>query len=90
MAVKPKTGRAVIWTNMNPDGSKHLETAHAALPPHGENAEKWVIQLWFRPYRMHPIKEQLQPRQAIPGIPLSGNEELPAGTWIPSETAGLN
>jgi prolyl 4-hydroxylase len=88
VAVKPKTGRAVIWTNMNPDGSKHLETAHAALPPHGENAEKWVIQLWFRPYRMHPIKEQLQPRQATPGIPLTGNEKLPAGTWIPSETAG--
>jgi prolyl 4-hydroxylase len=87
VAVKPKTGRAVVWTNMNPDGSKHMETAHAALPPHGEDVEKWVIQLWFRPYQIHPIKKPLQPRQTVPGVPLSGDEELPPGTWIPSQSS---
>jgi prolyl 4-hydroxylase len=81
LAVKPTAGRAVIWTNVNPDGSKHLETVHAALPPRGENAEKWVIQLWFRPYRMMPIANPLQPRQIAAGTPLSGSETLPVGLW---------
>jgi len=84
IAVKPTAGRAVIWTNMNPDGSKHLETAHAALPPRGAEAEKWVIQLWFRPYQMYPIRETLKPLQTTSGEPLRGDEALPDGTWIPS------
>jgi prolyl 4-hydroxylase len=85
-AVKPTAGRAVCWTNMNPDGSPHLETMHAALPPVGKNTEKWVIQLWFRPYRMHPIQSQLEARQARPGKALTGQEHLPEGVWTPSET----
>lgn len=80
VAVKPKTGRAVIWTNVNPDGSKHLETLHAALPPHGEGVEKWVIQLWFRPYKMNPVKEAVVPLQTATGVPLRGDEPLPIGT----------
>jgi len=84
LAVKPKTGRAVIWTNMNPDGSKHLETVHAALPPRGAEVEKWVIQLWFRPYRMNPIEQPLESLQNKSGIPLRGDEELPSGTWVPA------
>lgn len=91
VAVRPKAGRAVIWTNVNPDGSKHLETLHAALPPRGEGAEKWVIQLWFRPYKMIPIPEQLPPLQVATGKPLKGDEQLPPGTTVlsgnkPSET----
>lgn len=72
---------------MNPDGSPHLETLHAALPPEGEESEKWVIQLWFRPYTMHPIKLNLDALQSRPGQALTGNEELPAGVWIPGQTA---
>ncbi len=45
IAVQPKAGRAVIWTNTNPDGTTHPETVHAALPPRGKGTEKWVIQL---------------------------------------------
>ena len=71
VAVKPKQGRAVCWTNTNPDGSVHRETLHAALPPEGEDAEKWVIQLWFRPYRMHKIKPKLEPLQTQAGVPLA-------------------
>ncbi len=84
VAVKPTQGRAVCWTNMNPDGSPHLETLHAALPPEGENVEKWVIQLWFRPYQMHPIQSKLEPLQARQGQPLTGDESLPDGVWFPS------
>ena len=85
VAVKPKAGRAVCWTNTNPDGTVHRETLHAALPPEGEDAEKWVIQLWFRPYRMYRIEPKLEPLQARDGVPLTGDESLPPGTWIPSE-----
>ena len=84
VAVRPKQGRAVCWTNMNPDGSAHMETLHAALPPEGADAEKWVIQLWFRPYRMHSIAAELEARQARPGKPLSGAENLPDGVWFPA------
>jgi prolyl 4-hydroxylase len=79
IAVQPKAGRAVIWTNVNPDGSKHLETLHAALPPRGEGIEKWVIQLWFRPYKMTPVKRALRALQTTAGIPLKGEETLPPG-----------
>jgi prolyl 4-hydroxylase len=85
IAVQPKMGRAIVWTNMNPDGSKHLETLHAALPPRGADTEKWVIQLWFRPYRMHPIRESLQPLQATPGVPLKSGAEMLPGTWVISD-----
>ena len=85
IAVKPKLGRAVCWTNMNPDGTQHMETLHAALPPTGEGTEKWVIQLWFRPYLMHAIKEPLKELQSRPGNPLTGKETLPEGVWFPSQ-----
>jgi hypothetical protein len=87
IASQPTVGRAVTWTNMNPDGTWHRETLHAALPPVGKDTEKWVIQLWFRPYEMHPIKEPLEALQAKPGIPLTGNETLPDGLWFPSQQA---
>jgi len=85
VAVKPKLGRAVCWTNTNPDGSVHHETMHAALPPQGEDTEKWVTQLWFRPYRMHRIHDELEPLQTRPGRPLTGSEHLPEGIWMPSQ-----
>jgi prolyl 4-hydroxylase len=90
IAVQPKAGRAVIWTNMNPDGSTHSETVHAALPPKGDDVEKWVIQLWFRPYRLSPVHEKLKALQSIPGERLKGDETLPSGTWIPSFAKGAN
>lgn len=84
VAIKPKLGRAVCWTNTNPDGSVHHETMHAALPPQGADTEKWVTQIWFRPYRMHKIQHQLQPLQAKPGHPLNGSEQMPEGIWMPT------
>lgn len=82
IAVRPKAGRAVIWTNINPDGSQHLETLHAALPPRGTGTEKWVIQLWFRPYKMTPVKRALRGMQVATGAALKGDEDLPPGTAI--------
>ena len=85
IGVKPKLGRAVIWTNTNPDGSHHSETRHEAMPV-SNGGEKWVIQLWFRKYKMISVPESniLTP-QTKPGEPLSGREELPPGAWAPGD-----
>jgi prolyl 4-hydroxylase len=85
IGIRPKLGRAVIWTNTNPDGSKHSETVHEALPV-APGHEKWVIQLWFRAYAMIGIssKSILAP-QAMRGRPLTGNETLPQGAFAPGE-----
>jgi hypothetical protein len=76
--VQPEAGRAVCWTNMDPDGSEHNETSHAALPiqPGGE---KWVIQFWFHPYKMFDAVD-IEVPQATPGVPLSKDYKFPPGT----------
>jgi prolyl 4-hydroxylase len=85
IGVKPKLGRAVIWTNTNPDGSYHQETRHEALPVKN-GGEKWVIQLWFRKYPMISIPDSLiETPQTVRGKALTGKEILPAGAWAPGE-----
>jgi hypothetical protein len=74
IAVRPVTGRAVFWTNTNPDGSNHYEAMHAALPP--IDAEKWVVQLWFRPYKMFSTQHELPALQTRAGVALTGREKL--------------
>jgi len=54
LAVRPRLGRAVSWTNRNPDGVGHPETRHEALPV-AEGSVKWAIQLWFRRYPLLPF-----------------------------------
>lgn len=80
VGVRPRRGRAVIWTNTNPDGSHHPETRHEALPVH--SGEKWAIQLWFRNYAMMPQPEPTEPApQVRTGQALDGTEALPDGAW---------
>jgi hypothetical protein len=87
IGVKPKLGRAVIWTNTNPDGSTHEETSHEAMPVKN-GGEKWAIQLWFRKYPMTGIPDLLvEAPQSRQGEPLKGSESLPAGAWAPGEVA---
>ena len=43
---KPKMGRAIIWNNLNKDGSINTKTVHAGLPI--KKGEKNIITLWFR------------------------------------------
>ncbi|MDP6437723.1 MAG: 2OG-Fe(II) oxygenase [Gammaproteobacteria bacterium] len=82
VAMRPWKGRAACWTNINPDGSIHRETLHAALPIEDEDAEKWVMQVWFRPYKMHKLHQKLDSLQSGRGQPLSSNDELPDGVWL--------
>ena len=75
--VQPKLGRAVSWTNLNPDRSAHHETSHAALPVKA-GGEKWAIQFWFHPYKMlDPV--DLVPPQAAAGQPIRPDDTLPDG-----------
>ena len=86
LSVQPKLGRAIVWANKNPDGSVHHETRHAALPV-SDHAEKWVIQLWFRRYKMFdpPNGGHLTAIPTAIGKPLQGHERLPEGiTMLPS------
>jgi hypothetical protein len=76
--VQPRVGRAVAWTNINPDGSFHPETSHAAMPVNA-GAEKWVINFWFRPYKMFNEIDCIEPQTAS-GTPLSETDQLPDGT----------
>jgi prolyl 4-hydroxylase len=85
IGVRPKCGRAVIWTNRNPDGSVHPEAMHEAMPV-AEGSVKWVIQLWFRGYKMIAVpKTSFDTPQAKRGLPLKGDEELPQGAWAPGK-----
>jgi hypothetical protein len=61
----PKLGRAVCWVNTDPDGTRHPESHHGALPPVGADTEKWVMQLWFRGY---PAARRTPTPIAQPGI----------------------
>lgn len=85
IGVRPKCGRAVVWTNKNPDGSVHPESMHEALPVTGDGI-KWVIQLWFRRYPMIAVpKTSFDVPQARRGLPLKGDEVLPDGAWAPGK-----
>jgi hypothetical protein len=75
--VQPKLGRAVSWTNLNPDRSPHLETSHAALPVKA-GGEKWTIQFWFHPYKMFAAID-FRPPQTATGKPLDATAVLPEG-----------
>ena len=44
--IKPKTGRAVVWLNILPDGNGDNDTLHWGTPV--EKGEKLIITKWFR------------------------------------------
>lgn len=44
--VKPKAGRAVIWNNLNKDGTVNPATMHHGMPV--EEGQKIIITKWFR------------------------------------------
>lgn len=85
VGVRPRLGRAVIWTNTNPDGSHHPETRHEALPVTNDG-EKWAIQLWFRAYELLDIPARMATTpQTRPGQALTGSETVPSGAWAVGE-----
>ncbi len=88
LGVTPKCGRAVSWTNRNPDRSPHPETTHEALAV-AEGSEKWVIQLRFRRYELiSPADEFPSPPDYQAQIPLPVDTVLPDGVRRLSPGAG--
>lgn len=47
-----RTGDALVFTNMHPDGSADRRTRHAGLPP--VSGEKWLYSVWIRE-REYPL-----------------------------------
>ena len=49
-----RTGDAVVFSNVLPDGSPDFNTVHAGLPP--SSGRKWVLSQWMRnkPYQYRP------------------------------------
>jgi hypothetical protein len=85
IGVRPRCGRAVMWANTNPDGTRHPEVLHEALPV-APGATKWTIQLWFRNYKMIDTpRTSCDTPQTERGLPLTGEEILPAGAWAPGD-----
>ncbi len=88
LAATPKLGRAISWTNRNPDGTPHPETTHEALPV-AEGAEKWAIQLWFRRYELiSPATDLPVPPVFDASGPVSETADLPDGVRRLSTEAG--
>ncbi len=79
LLARPKLGRAICWVNTDPDGTRHPESHHAALPPVGDGVEKWVVQLWFRAYPATPQTPRPQARAGVQGQPLQPDDVLPDG-----------
>jgi len=81
IGVSPKLGRAVTWTNRNPDGTGHPETVHEALPVK-EDGEKWAIQLWFRRYELIPdARNEIPMADPEPVTTLAADSVLPDGVF---------
>jgi len=86
LLLKPKCGRAACWIITNPDGSRHFETWHAALPPKGKDTEKWMMQMWFRAYPTQNTQAIIpDPPQYKTGHRLNGDEPLPPGAFAPGD-----
>jgi len=51
LKIAPEPGRAIVFDNLQPDGSPDLDSLHAGLPV--RRGEKWLATLWLRqrPYR---------------------------------------
>ena len=81
VAVRPRVGRAVSWTNKNPDGSGHMENSHAAYPV-TNGGEKWVIQFWFHRHPMVKPLADLAAPQVSSGVPLEETDALPDGVSL--------
>ena len=85
LLVHPKLGRAVCWVNTDPDGARHPETHHAALPPVGADTEKWVVQLWFRGYPASLKTPKPIARPGIVGKRLTQADVLPDGVCLSAD-----
>jgi len=66
IAVRPKTGMALLWNNLNADGSPNLATKHCGEPV--TRGHKVIITKWFRVHGDGPVLDE-SAYGAKPGVP---------------------
>jgi len=66
IAVRPKTGMALLWNNLNADGSPNLATKHCGEPV--TRGHKVIITKWFRVHGDGPVLDE-SAYGARPGAP---------------------
>ena len=61
ISVWPRAGDALLWSNVNLDGSPNPASLHAGLPPSGDK-EKVAINVWVadRPFETHTLERALR------------------------------
>lgn len=48
LKIKPKVGRAIMWWNVNEDGTLDKDTFHEGCDPTVAGEEKWIFTKWIR------------------------------------------
>jgi len=69
LLIKPSTGKAICWRNMNPNGVLNSSTLHSGLPP--TKGHKYIITKWFRekPVGIQAERKQKQIFSSIDDLP---------------------
>jgi len=52
---KPKTGMAIIWKNLNSDGTGNRSALHAGRPV--TKGKKYILTRWFKEYEVNQVPE---------------------------------
>ena len=63
---KPKAGDALLWNNLNEDGTENYWTSHQAVPP--ESGKKYIVTQW---YRQQAYRDAEKPSYEVPDDRLS-------------------
>lgn len=74
---KPKTGMAVIWKNLNHDGSGNRFALHAGRPV--TKGKKYILTRWFRQYEENEVPEDFLKK--ISSVNINTTTELPQKTF---------
>jgi prolyl 4-hydroxylase len=68
---KPKTGMAVIWKNLNEDGTGNRLALHAGRPV--LSGKKYILTRWFRQYEENKVPEDFIKKISSLNITTSGD-----------------
>jgi prolyl 4-hydroxylase len=82
LVTHPVCGRAIIWANCDSNRKVLAETEHSSMPVLKEGVEKWVIQMWFRSYKLNSRAKYVERADNPAGLPLEPSALLPPGISI--------
>ncbi len=76
---KPKTGMAVIWKNLNSDGTGNRLALHAGRPV--TKGKKYILTRWFREYEVNQVPEDFIKKISNMNINTNTNTEMSQKTF---------